>query len=78
MADKVKIEVKLKPKIVKQLEIISNAFNMSMNQFIEQNIEKDLNFVLRYVEEKGFHELEDYYGVPFVNKETIINLLEGY
>lgn len=78
MADEVKIEVKLKIKIAKQLEIISNALNMSTNQFIGQNIEKDLNFVLRYVEEKGFHELEAYYGIPFVNKETITTLLEEF
>ena len=75
---KEKIEIELDSKVVKQLEIISKAFNKSMNWFIETNLQKDLDFILNYVTAGPGHleEIEHYYDELLVNKKELKKLKE--
>lgn len=74
MASKVKIEIELDPKAVKQLEIISKAFGKTMNWLIEYSLKKDLDYYLNY--RNNIPELEHYLKSPVINKENLTKLME--
>lgn len=69
-----KIELELEISLLKKLEIVAKALKKDTMEFINENLQMDMKYILDLVESGGYNEISIYYRISDLFNEQINQL----
>jgi len=71
-----KIELELEITSLKKWEIVAKALKKDIKEFINENLQGDMRYILDLVEKEAYNEISKYYRVSELSNEQKNQLLK--